>query len=49
MKIKPLKPQVRKFEREIILSALAQIPNKTQAAAALGITTETIRKKLSEK
>lgn len=45
MKIKPLKDQVREFERKVIARAEKIEDRPTQLAALLGITTETLRKK----
>lgn len=41
-----LKPRVRRHERELIREALNQYKTHAAAAAVLGISTETIRKKL---
>lgn len=46
MKTMKLKPQVLEFERSIIRATLEKIPCRKDAARLLGITTETIRKKL---
>lgn len=44
-----LKEQVRAFEQRAIRQAAKAEPNKTRLAAILGITTETLRRKLAEK
>ena len=41
-----LKPRVREFERTLIREAVAKYGSRTAAAAALGVTTQTIREKI---
>jgi len=45
MKIKTLKQRVKAFERTVIAETIPLFKNRTQAAAALGITTQTLRLK----
>ena len=49
MKIKPLKDQVAEFERKAIARAAKLETNKTRLAAMLGVSTETVRRKLAGK
>jgi len=46
MTTEKLKPRVRKYERALIKAALKRFKTRTSAAAALGITRETLKEKL---
>lgn len=49
MKTEKLKPRVREIERQIIREAIERHKTRTSAAAALGISLQTIRQKLASR
>lgn len=49
MKTEKLKPRVREIERQMIREAIEKYCTRTAAAAALGITLQTIRQKLASR
>lgn len=48
-KTQKLKPRIREQERAIIREAIARHGSRIAAAAALGITTQTLRQKLASR